>query len=554
MEMFHDEPVRADAEGSEPPPELTHRRILLVFGALSLSIIPAVLDGTIVATALPSIAGDLGDVGQLSWVVTAYLLAQTIATPLFGKFGDLFGRKRLFQGATVAFLVASLLAGAAPTMLLLIVCRALQGFAAGGLIVLIQAIIADVVSPRERGRYSGFFGALFGAASIAGPLVGGVLTDALSWRWIFLINVPFCVTGFFLVAAVLPASPRRASVRIDWLGTALLSTGITTLVLLTTWAGVEYAWGSPVIVGLAVATVALVAAFLAVERRAAEPAMPLALFRIRTVVVASAILFIVGTTMFGTIAYLPTFLQLGGGTSASSAGLLLAPQMVGTMTATVISGQILTRTGRYRALPIVGTAVAAIGMVALSTLEPSTSRLASSAYMFVFGVGIGLTLQVLVVAVQNEAPNEHLGVATSTVNFFRAVGGSVGVALFGALYTSQVTDVLGAGATDRITPEALQAMPPDAARAASTAVADAIPSVFLFAVPALLVAFVLAWFLREVPLRTDSGDARRGARSDLEAVEDALLVYADPAFTPDHTRGRRVDAGATTPGREGNGR
>jgi len=303
-------------------------------------------------------------------------------------------------------------------------------------------------------------------------------------------------------------------------------------VLLTTWAGDEYAWGSAMIIGLGVATVVLGVAFLVVERRVPEPAMPLGLFRIRTVALASAILFIVGTSMFGTIAYLPTFLQIGGGVSASAAGLLLAPQLVGTMCATVVSGQILTRTGRYRALPIVGTGIAAVGMFLLSTLDPSTPRVESGLFMFVFGVGIGLSLQVLVVAVQNEAPIEHLGVATSTVNFFRAVGGSVGVAVFGALYASQITDALGAGATGRITPEAINALSPAAEAEATTAVADAITSVFLFAVPVLLVAFALAWFIREVPLRTDSGTARAG-RSDLELGEEALLAYADPSFSPE---------------------
>lgn len=525
-----------EVETAPPTQELPRRRIAVIFGAISLAVLPAVLDGTIVATALPSIVGDLGGVDQISWVVTAYLLTQTIATPLFGKFGDLYGRRRLFEIAIVVFTVASVLAGASQTMLQLIGARALQGFAAGGLIVLCQAMIADVVSPRERGRWQGFFGVVFGVASIAGPLVGGFVVDHFTWPWIFFINIPLGVAAWVVSRATLPESPRRSEVRIDWLGTALLSAAIACLVLCTTWGGVEYAWGSPVIIGLAVATVALTGLFVLVERRAVEPAMPLQLFRSRTLVLSAAILFVMGAVMFGTVTYLPTFLQIANGASAANAGLLLVPQLLGTMGASVLAGQIVSRTGRYRIFPILGAAIAAVGMYLLSTMSTDTGRLQSGFAMAVLGFGIGMTLQTLVVATQNEAPVDHLGVATSTISFFRAVGGSIGVAIFGSLFTSRVTELLGDAAL-RVTPRSLARMSPAQAQETATAFADAVTHVFLLAVPFLLLAFVLAWFVREAPLRTSSGGVARSLATDLEFAEDALIAYADPAFVPESSNG-----------------
>ncbi len=525
-------------ETTPPAPtaeELPRRRIAVIFGAISLAVLPAVLDGTIVATALPSIVGDLGGVDQISWVVTAYLLTQTIATPLFGKFGDLFGRRRLFEIAILVFTVASVLAGFSQTMLQLIGARALQGFAAGGLIVLCQAMIADVVSPRERGRWQGFFGVVFGVASIAGPLVGGFLVDHFTWPWIFFINIPLGIAAWVVSRTTLPESPRRHEVRIDWVGTALLSAAIACLVLCTTWGGVEYEWGSPVIIGLAVATVVLTALFVMVERRVIEPAMPLELFRNRTLVLSAAILFIMGAVMFGTVTYLPTFLQIANGASAANAGLLLVPQLLGTMGASVIAGQIVSRTGRYRIFPILGSAVAAVGMYLLSTMSTDTGRLHSGVAMAVLGLGIGMTLQTLVVATQNEAPVEHLGVATSTISFFRAVGGSIGVAIFGSLFTSRVTDLLGDAAL-QVTPQALARMTPAQAQETATAFAEAVTQVFTFGVPFLLFSFLLAWFVREQPLRTTSGGVR-SLVTDLEFAEDAVIAYADPAFVPDGSHG-----------------
>lgn len=527
---------RADEPAPDAGTALTHRQVLVIFSGLMLGMLLAAVDGTIVATALPTIVGDLGGLDHLAWVVTAYLLAETVATPLYGKLGDLYGRKRLFQAAIALFLVGSVFAGLSTSMGQLIAFRAVQGLGAGGLIMLAQAIIADVVSPRERGRYSGYFGAVFGAASVAGPLLGGFLTDHLSWRWVFYVNVPLGILALVVTSAVLPASVRKPEVRIDWAGTALLATGISCVVLVTTWGGIEYAWTDPLVLGLALAAGGLGVAFVAVERRAVEPVIPLELFRIRTFTISSAVCLIVGVAMFGAITYLPTFLQVGTGISAGSSGLLLVPLMGGLLSASILAGRAVTRTGTYRRFPIAGMGIAAAAMFLLSTMGPDTPFAVSGAYMVLLGVGLGLVMQILILATQNEVPVEHLGVATSTVTFFRAVGGSIGVAVFGALFTARLTPLLGGADPSGLTPEAIAGLPADQQALLASAFSTAITDVFLDAVPVLLVGFGLAWLLKEHVLQTTSGQARRGPAApsrrqlDRELAAEAVGALGDPAF------------------------
>jgi EmrB/QacA subfamily drug resistance transporter len=501
-------------------PDLSRRQVLLVFSGVMLGMLLAAIDQTIVATALPTIVGDLGGFDHLAWVVTAYLLAETASTPLWGKLGDLLGRKRLFQAAIIVFLAGSVLAGIARSMGELIAFRGIQGAGAGGLIVLAQALIADVVSPRERGRYQGFFGAVFGTASVVGPLTGGFLTDHLSWRWVFYVNIPLGILALVVTSAVLPASIRRKHVRIDWTGTVLLAAAITSFVLLTTWGGTEYEWGSPVIVGLGLATLVLGALFVIVERRVDEPALPLRLFRMRTFNIAGAVSLIVGVAMFGSITYLPTFLQVANGVSASNSGLLLVPLMLGLLSASMVAGTITSRTGRYRIFPIVGMGVSSLGMFMLSTLTTESTRWESGLFMALLGAGIGFTMQTMVLATQNEAPAEDLGVATSSITFFRAVGGSVGVALFGALFANRLTELLGNSSAATMTPAEIAGLPAAERAQLASAFADAITGVFIYAVPVLIAGFLLVQFLREAPLRTISGQARR-ATAEFDANANA---------------------------------
>ncbi len=430
-----------DASGSRDVAQATPARALLpVFAALMLGMFLAALDQTIVSTALPTIVGDLGGLNHLSWVVTSYLLASTASTPLYGKLGDMYGRKPVFQAAIVIFLAGSVLAGLSRSMTELVAFRALQGIGAGGLMVGAQAIIGDLVSPRERGRYMGLIGAVFGVASVAGPLLGGFFVDSLSWRWVFYVNLPIGAVALVVCAFKLHLAPRREHRRIDYLGALLLTAGVSALILLTTWGGNEYAWSSATIVGLAVAGLLLLA--VARERRAAEPVMPLALFGSGVFRVASAMAFVIGLAMFGAIVFIPLFLQLVYGASPTSSGLQMLPLIVGLLVATISSGRVISRVGRYKVFPIAGTAILTVGMFLLSLLDVSTSRALASVFMLVVGVGIGLVMQVLVLVVQNDAAPESMGVATSTATFFRSVGGSFGVAVFGAIFATRLAGEL----------------------------------------------------------------------------------------------------------------
>ncbi|MFF9129904.1 DHA2 family efflux MFS transporter permease subunit [Streptomyces sp. NPDC014806] len=493
--------------------EHVSRNVLVSIGALLLGMLLAALDQTIVSTALPTIVSDLGGLEHLSWVVTAYLLASTAATPLWGKLGDQYGRKKLFQTAIVIFLVGSALCGMAQNMPELIVFRAVQGLGGGGLMVLSMAIVGDVVSPRERGRYQGLFGAVFGATSVLGPLLGGLFTEHLSWRWVFYINLPVGVVALAVIATALHI-PRKATPHvIDYLGTFLIASVATCLVLVASLGGTTWDWGSPQIVGLAVLGVALAGAFVAVERRAAEPVLPLKLFRIRTFTLSAVISFIVGFAMFGAMTYLPTFLQVVQGVSPTLSGVHMLPMVFGLLLSSTLSGQIVSRTGRWKVFPITGTAVTTIGLLLLHRLDEHSSTAEMSAYFFVFGLGLGLVMQVLVLIVQNAVSYEDLGVATSGATFFRSIGASFGVAIFGTVFASRLGDKLtdafrgvklpaGASADAlKADPRGIGALPPSLRPAALHAYATSITDVFLYAAPVAFLGFLLAWFLKEDRLR-----------------------------------------------------
>ncbi|WP_408993183.1 MFS transporter [Streptomyces sp. 1268] len=510
--------VETAAPPPPPPPagpgpggaavEISPRKVRMVFLGLMLTLLLAALDQMIVATALPRIVGELHGLEKMSWAVTAYLLASTIVLPLYGKLGDLFGRKGVFQFAIVVFIIGSALAGWSRTMDELIAFRALQGIGGGGLMIGVQAIIADIVPARERGRYMGLIGAVFGLASVAGPLLGGFFTDHASWRWCFYINVPFGLVTLAVIAVVLKLPRPAARPRLDVLGAALLAAASTCLVLVTSWGGTEYAWGSRTILGLAAGAVVTTALFVAVEHRAAEPIIPLRLFRDSVFNVTGLVGAVVGIALFGAASYLPTYLQMVDGVSATESGLLMLPMMLGIVGGSIASGQLITRTGRYRIYPIVGSAVSVVGMGLLSLLEADTSPLAYSFYQAVLGLGIGLVMSVLVLAVQNSVRPSDLGTATSANNYFRQIGGSVGAAIFGTLLAGRLSDALGVrlptGAElpdpESITPQIVHAMEPALRDAYIQAYVDAMPRIFLYLVPVLVLGLILAFFLKEKPL------------------------------------------------------
>ncbi|MEU6930752.1 MFS transporter [Streptomyces sp. NPDC046385] len=507
--------VRAPRAGDGPVPGegQSHRTVMIAIGALLLGMLLAALDQTIVSTALPTIVSELGGMEHLSWVVTAYMLASTAATPLWGKLGDQYGRKKLFQSAIVLFLIGSALCGIAQNMPQLIAFRAVQGLGGGGLMVLSMAIVGDLVSPRERGRYQGLFGAVFGATSVLGPLLGGLFTEHLSWRWVFYINLPIGIVALFVIAAVLHIPVGGTRHTIDYLGTFLIASVATCLVLVASLGGTTWAWGSPQIIGLAVLGVVLLVWFVYVERRAAEPVLPLKLFRIRTFSLVSVISFIVGFAMFGAMTYLPTFLQVVRGVSPTMSGVHMLPMVLGMLITSTASGQIVSRTGRWKVFPLAGTAVTCLGLLLLHRLTETSSTWQMSVYFFVFGAGLGLVMQVLVLVVQNAVSYQDLGVATSGATFFRSIGASFGVAIFGTVFTNRLTDKLegalagqqlppGTGASQiAADPRAIAALPPELRPSVLHAYATSITDVFLYAAPVVLVGFVVACFLKEDPLR-----------------------------------------------------
>ncbi|MFB9619062.1 MDR family MFS transporter [Brooklawnia cerclae] len=504
-----------DAAASIPEPGHS-RHVVLVFAGLLVAMLLSSLDQTVFSTALPTIVGELGGVTHMLWVTTAYLVASTIMMPIYGKLGDLLGRKGLFIGALTIFLVGSVLGGFAQNMTGLIVARAVHGIGGGGLMILAQAIIADVAPVRERSKYMGIMGAVFGLSSVVGPLLGGWFTESAHWRWAFWINVPLGIAAIALATVFLRLPKHEHKVRLDVWGITTMAIAVTSVILVASWGGTEYEWGSPVIVGLIAAAVVFGALFVLAEHHAVEPIIPLALFKSRNFVLATTAGLFIGIAMFGAIAYLPTYLQMVTGVNATVSGLMMIPMVAGLTLGAVTTGQLASLTGRYKWMPIASMIGLGLGLWLLSTLTVETRLWVLLSYLFVLGLGVGLGMQILVLVVQNSLPDSQVGTATAANNFFREIGASLGGAIVGALFTSRLTDLLSglasvggasAGSLDSLTPGAVRALPQAIRDVIVSAYNDALTPVFAALIPMVVVGLVLVSFIKEVPLRSTIEDA-----------------------------------------------
>ena len=501
-----------DAAGDEAV-AATRRHILLVFAGLMVTMLLASLDQMIFSTALPTIVGELDGVNHMLWVTTAYILASTITLPVYGKLGDLIGRKGLFITAIAIFMVGSVIGGLAHNMTWLIAGRAVQGLGGGGLLILAQAIIADVVPARQRGKYMGIMGGVFAISSVAGPLLGGWFTDSIGWRWAFWMNIPLGILAITSAAFFLrlPKNTNR-NPSIDVAGISLLAVASTCLVLMTTWGGNTYDWNSPVIIGLILGAIVAGISFVVVERRAAEPIMPLHLFRQRNFNLTTVVGLIIGVAMFGALAYLPTYLQMVTGANATQAGLLIIPLMAALLITSIVSGQLVSKTGRYKWFPITGMALVGISMFLLSTMTPTLAVWIICGYLAIMGLGLGMSMQILILIVQNTFPVTEVGTATASNNYFRQIGASLGSAIVGSLFVAKLTQLLGErlpsggtsaeGGNNSLTPAVVRDLPQALHDVIVGAYNDALTPVFLYMVPLVVVGLILLFFVVEKPLAT----------------------------------------------------
>jgi EmrB/QacA subfamily drug resistance transporter len=549
--------VEAVAGEQSAPAAFGRRRdVMIVLPGLLLALILAMLDQLVVSTALPRIVGDLGGLDHLSWVVTAYVLASTITTPLYGKLGDLYGRKRLLIAAIVIFLVGSALSGLSQSMDQLIVFRALQGLGAGGLMVGALATIGDMVSPRERGQYMGYMMAAMMIAMIAGPLVGGYITESLSWRWIFYINMPVGGAALAYVLATLHLPRHKIQHTIDYLGAAMLAIGATAIVLVTTWGGSQYAWGSAPIMSLIAVGIVSVAAFIWVESRAVEPILPLHVFRNRNFSLASSMSFLLGLTMFGAMTFLPLYQQTVQHASPTTSGLMLIPMMLGATVTSLLAGQITVRTGRYKALPIIGGAGMDCAMLLLSNLGVGTARWTTMSFFAVLGIGMGFLMQTTTLIVQNSVHPRDMGVASSSRAFFQQIGGSIGVSIFGVLFTRSLVSAMHSRlpgvpftptSTRQLSPGAVQHLPAQLRDAVLFAISHGVQTVFLWAAPASVIVFALAWLIKEIPLRGAADMPAQDAVHAQDAVPAQDAVHAQAAAQGQASAARRASVSDPEP-------
>ena len=504
---------------------LTPRTVWLIFGALMASMFLSSLDQTIVSTAMPTIVGELDGVEHQAWLVTIYLLAMTIVMPLYGKFGDMWGRKVIFLVAIAIFVVGSFGSGMAQNFWELIAWRGFQGLGGGGLMILSQAIIADIIPASERGKYMGPLGGLFAISSVLGPVLGGFFTQHMDWRWCFWINVPIGIVAFLIALFALKLPSHRSEKKVDFLGIIFMVAATSQLILVTSWGGHDYDWNSPTIIGLIIGTVVSALIFVYVESKVSNPIIPIFLFKNKTFVLSTVIGLLLGLGMFSAMAFLPTFMQMAAGTDVTGSGLLMLPMMAGVMLTSIVSGIIVSKTGKYKIYPLVGTLIAGIALAWMTTLTADTSMVLIGAMIFTMGFGLGLVMQIVVLVIQNSVAPELVGTATSTNNYFREIGASVGTALFGSIFTSRLADKVseamaqapgGVGAaaggtsTDSLTPESVSSLPGPIHDLVVNAYADALAPSFWYMVPVFIAAFVLAWFLPQLKLSDVAGMVARG--------------------------------------------